>query len=481
MVLSVVGAVAYLDEDLQGFSQAPTSKTTILFSIATALATVVWVIYDKSLASTELDDGKVQTSAESSFLERAGTHAHLALVSLVTLGDCLLLAMPFSLSPMQCSAYALAIATGSEIHEHTSTGVDLAAEESNQDLGRSFPDEEHLLPGATTGTRSKRIWQALQTPRLVWTIIGMLSLVWALVSSARTPSDASGWTRDIAHSDDNSPADFDVVVSFYDRPVDEVIGDLNAILDLQPLRQLRKRVFIYDKSGAIVEMQEQLGAKLRNDTSLITKQLENFGREGGTYLHHIATQWDELARHTLFIQEHAHDFELMNERIADYLVPETGFMSLSYQGNLWDTCGDSRSHRLPGFSRAVAHIQQTIRPDSQCHEAILTFRGQFLASATRIRNNSRATYEQLLSDLSNMQSWMHDPTHFESGLTAGRPDSLTDPASGYVLERLWGEIMGCSEARVAFRSPSLLASYIHSVWFGRKFAAGDVQCLDVQR
>ena len=55
---------------------------------------------------------------------------------------------------------------------------------------------------------------------------------------------------------------------------------------------------------------------------------------------------------------------------------------------------------------------------------------------------------------------------------------LVDPVFGYTLERLRGIIMRCSDRHIAHRSPSLLGSYVRSVWFGQKVAIEDGQCLD---
>lgn len=114
------------------------------------------------------------------------------------------------------------------------------------------------------------------------------------------------------------------------------------------------------------------------------------------------------------------------------------------------------------------------RPDTACHDLVLTYRGQFLASAARIRGNDKSLYGQLPDGLLDMSSWMHQPEYIERGLTTGTPDFLTDPAFGYVLERLWSGIMGCSSARVAYQSPSLLSSHVRSIWSGQKSPLADV-------
>ena len=109
---------------------------------------------------------------------------------------------------------------------------------------------------------------------------------------------------------------------------------------------------------------------------------------------------------------------------------------------------------------------------------LLTFRGQFLVSDARIRSNSKAMYTVFLHGLIDAGSWMHAPALLRSPWINAELESLNDPVLGYTIERLWGVIMRCSNRHVAKCSPSLLGSYIRSVWFGQKVTFEDVRCLD---
>lgn len=195
-------------------------------------------------------------------------------------------------------------------------------------------------------------------------------------------------------------------------------------------------------------------------------------------MHHIVSRWDGLADHTLFMQEEPHDFALLKQRILDYFVPQTGFMSLSYEGKLWKQCDSAYTKSWPSVEAAISRTLDMIYPDGKCGDLVFTFRGQFLVSGVKTRGNEKALYVGLLHQLLDPGSWMHAPAFSRSPWTGGKPDSLADPIFGYTLERLWGVIMRCSNDKLAYGSPSLLSSSIRSVWFSQKFPYENVQCLD---
>ncbi|KAM0716918.1 hypothetical protein Q7P37_006770 [Cladosporium fusiforme] len=271
-------------------------------------------------------------------------------------------------------------------------------------------------------------------------------------------------------------ADLDIVVARYDRPWEDTMDEVDSILRAESLQKLQVRVIVYNKGADEMDSDELV---LRPNLDIIS--LENIGREGGTYLEHIVSRWDRLARQTLFIQERPHDSQLLGKRVADYLVPETGFMSLSYAGVVTN-CQHPHDRSWSQDSSVISSLYETFNPPpaGECRDLVLTYRGQFIASGARIRGNDKSLYENMLRELQDPSSWMHTDEFTNSPWNQGiRPhDSLNSPVFGYTLERMWGVVMQCSNSRVAARNPSLLGAYLHSVWFGQKFPLEDVQCLD---
>lgn len=485
-LLLPIGTVAYLGEGLQVFSRVLEPQTACLLVLNLLLTSALWFLHDGPPPDMESSARSTQTSESWSELPAHDGWTSLLFVASISLGSWLVPGYQVFVSPVQCFGYLVAAAacsgiTGDTIvssvrtswHNISQPGV--CHNELNPPRDRANPASLDLSDSLSSTEVLEGNYTVLR--RIV---IGTTVAVWVLLTlslaSLGPGSSAQASTRlDRAY---NASAKVDVIVAAYERPVTGIMNDLNGLLNLSPLRGETTRVFLYDKGAHLLRSYEDLRKGLGDNTELIISQLENNGREGGTYLHHIIAHWNDLGKHSLFIQEHAHDLRWMKQRIADNFVEETGFMSLSYQGKLWNTCGDVRSRSWPGFARAVTRTLRTIRVDTECHDLVLTYRGQFLASAARIRGNTKLLYEQLLDGLLDLNSWMHQPEYIERGLTAGEPDSLADPAFGYVLERLWGEILGCFGDRIAYRSPSMLSSYVRSVWFGQNFPLADVQCLD---
>jgi len=484
-VLLPVGLVAYLDEGLQGLHRVSGPQGACLLPLNLSLTSTAWLLKDALAPVMRSGSGGNSVQTAKHRQTWPGGCSWICLLGLISLGSWLIPGYPVFVSFVQCLGYVVAMlaCTGrNEVTSASARSTPWAAvddRENCSDEAQCLQDDVEAAEKETTEltdcsdlSHGGRLDQRLS--------LFAAATVWILFALSRLAPGPEGDTLlSVRINQGHSyPADLDIVIAAYDRPATETMRDLNALLELPPLQESTSRVFLYDKGAQAIGPYENIHESLSNKTELRIIQLENMGKEGETYLHHITTHWDDLGRHSLFVQEHAHDFDWMKQRIADYFIEDTGFMSLSYQGKLWNQCRDVRSKSWPGFARAVARTLRMVRPDTACRDLILTFRGQFLASAARIRGNNKSLYEQLLGGLLGMSSWMHQPEYIEKGLTAGNTDSLIDPAFGYVLERLWGEIMGCSSARIAHRSPSLLSSYVRSVWFGQKFPREDVQCLD---
>jgi len=258
---------------------------------------------------------------------------------------------------------------------------------------------------------------------------------------------------------------FDIVISMYNEDPNLVKETLEAIKSTAMLKNLEPNVIIYtkDKDADLSKLKEATGANS-------VERLENLGREGATYLQHIVDKWESLAEQTMFIQAHAHNMRELIPRINDYLIPETGMLSLGFTGVECEceTCGDrwgweDKYDAIPGiFQKIYGDTCDAKRP------ILLSYKGQFVASARRIRGIRRKIYEGLLETITSKDGWSHNKTYV--GDAVDRPDN---PYFGFTVERIWSLLMQCAtDARVAAKCPSLLSG------MGREGIVGDCQCLD---
>lgn len=265
----------------------------------------------------------------------------------------------------------------------------------------------------------------------------------------------------------SSASRFDIVVSMYSESPSSIKDMLDDIKRTTFLSTLSPNIIIYtkDPSADLSSIKEITGAT-------IVESIPNLGREGGTYLHHMVSKWDTLAEQTMFIQAHPHNMRELLPRINSYLVPSTGMLSLSFTGVLCscETCGDrwdwsDEFSLIPTLYSKIYH--RTCTPDTNI---LLSYKGQFVASARRIRGVHKKVYESLLKAITSkdMQSWSHDQE-----IIRGREDTPDNPFLGFTVERIWGLLMQCAtDGVVAAKCPSLLSGMGH----GGQVA--DCQCLD---
>jgi hypothetical protein len=251
----------------------------------------------------------------------------------------------------------------------------------------------------------------------------------------------------------------------YDEDFGNVARMLSAIKATSHISKLSQRVIIYTKHSNADD------ALLKFITGAdVVEKLENRGREGGTFLHHILHRWDDLAEQTLFIQAHVHNMREFIPRLNNYLRPTTGMLSLGFAGVLCDCDGCSDRWGWSDDYGLVSTMYQQIY-NRTCSHALLAYKGQFVASARRIRGIPHHLYKKLYDGIISLEDgWAHDKT-----IVKGRPDSPSAPFLGYTVERLWSILMQCSEPRIAVKCPSLLS----------RWRTGgnveDCQCLDVDQ
>ncbi|KAH9886420.1 hypothetical protein F4778DRAFT_774083 [Xylariomycetidae sp. FL2044] len=241
------------------------------------------------------------------------------------------------------------------------------------------------------------------------------------------------------------PRDLDIVIAWYDEPVDQVIKTAQVVLGLPAMEQRKMRTIVYNK-GHLNET--ELVSKFPTESELVIRQLENVGREGETYLSHILDEKQDWASHTVFMQAEPHQTGYIRARLRDYLVANTGFLSLGSARNYClscETCNDHSGWIEEGTT--IRDLYDRANPRSSCEDLSLTYRGQFVVSARRMKQADRALFSEM------------------------RDRVIAEDQFGYTLERFWGVVFGCP--RISQSCPTLL-----SQWMGSRGAVEDCQCLD---
>ena len=415
----------------------------------------------------------------------------LALTGLVSVGNRSLVAQPAVLSLWQFAGFFLAFLsfTTSQDVEYIAKAMRLPSAKKKDRFGTLglengvnlstellSPDDESDTSLSSHGRRSRDAssnWSLL----VLLAVIGISWLLFTYTTCTLKPLPINISTPDL-DTKYRPTVGLDIVVARYSQSATTVAQYVDSILEVPSLKQLKTRVFIYDKNSNTTEFQGNITEEVVSQNKISVVSLENIGREGDTYLEHMVSRWDDLANHTLFMQDEPHDFSLVKRRIEDYFIAETGFLSLSYEGQVCrscDSCHDQSWSPDPYFlwdlyTSAIAH--------QYCHDLVLTYRGQFIVSGARIRGNEKAMYESLLHDFRDSASRKHQFEDIEDPWKESEKDSLENPVFGFTLERMWGVLMQCSELRIGYWSPSLLSSYLRSAWLGGRFPLENVQCLD---
>jgi hypothetical protein len=259
----------------------------------------------------------------------------------------------------------------------------------------------------------------------------------------------------------HTPAGMDIVISMYKEPLDSVNEMISKLKSIHSISN-QARVFIYIKDPAADVTQLQSSTQAFNVT-----KLSNIGREGATYLHHITHHWNSLAKHTIFLQADVHNPREFYPRITDYFDPVyTGMLSLGFSGQVCNgqSCGDRWGWK--DTSGLIPELYQEIYNQTAA-EVLLSFKGQFIVSARRIRGVRKAVYKGLLAAFVNPSSWAH-----KEAFLRGRANSLDKPVFGYTIERIWSILFQCSDMDVAWKCPTLLSGK------RRGGGIGDCQCFD---
>jgi hypothetical protein len=276
----------------------------------------------------------------------------------------------------------------------------------------------------------------------------------------------------------------DIVIARYDESASEVAAHINELLSLRKIGLLNPEIVIYNKLEAgnssstfLQELHEELPA-YSAPPKIVTLTLPNIGREADTYLEHITTQWDDLANHTLFMQASVH-FAPSGylSRVSDYFVPSTGFLSLADPGGFCPSCEDCRDRDWAEDPALLRELYKDFNGQAECKDVVLTYRGQFIASAARLRGNDFGSYRRWLDELRDPSGRLHTAPYTENRWSV-KKDSLSAPRVGFTLERTWGMILQCNEKRMAGSCPSLVSRALCPEPLCGVASLAECQCLD---
>lgn len=240
----------------------------------------------------------------------------------------------------------------------------------------------------------------------------------------------------------------EIVLSMYKEPIDEVDKLIGNLKSMPGLSDARVTIYIKDGEANSTLVSQQTGADHATT-------LPNIGREGETFLNHIINRWDTLARQTVFLQAGIHNPREFFTHISNYYSrSQTGFLNLGWSGAVCncEDCGDRFSwddnvHLFP-------RIYNRIYNSTTCDNVLLSYKGQFIVSAARIRGIDKDIYYDLWKAFVDKEGWAHQAEFLQ-----GRPDSMSAPDFGYTMERIWNLLFQCSTSDVAWKCPSLVSKW----------------------
>jgi len=157
---------------------------------------------------------------------------------------------------------------------------------------------------------------------------------------------------------------FDVVLSYYAENVYSVRRFIRYLRNVSTLQKLQVRFIVYNKNSN--KNNSYLRELLKVD---IVHSLPNLGREGGTYLYHIITNYHSLANHILFSQAGVEDntntnlTDWFSNRLEKQFNSSVGYMPLVE--NKWITtfdCGEKPGDYMPRLAELWGIIEQTLCP-----------------------------------------------------------------------------------------------------------------------
>jgi hypothetical protein len=328
----------------------------------------------------------------------------------------------------------------------------VSAENSNA-VGVAEQTDRTRMPAFFSSSRSSRFRKFLLGISVV-----LLWMTYVILNFTERPEPYSSTLLD---QDYVPQLPVEVVLSMYKEPADEVSKVISNLRSMPSLSDAYFTIYVKDSEADNEDLKQRTGADR-------VATLPNIGREGETYLNHILNRWNSLARQTIFLQADIHNPREFYTHVNNYYSrSQTGFLNLGWSGTVCDceNCGDKlfwqdHTHLLP-------QTHNRIYSSDACNNILLSYKGQFIVSAARIRGIDKDIYHGLWQAFVDEKSWAHQAEYLQ-----GRPDSMSAPDFGYTMERMWNLLFQCSNMDVAWKCPSLVSGWR----IGGDI--GDCQCFD---
>ncbi|KAH8725035.1 hypothetical protein GQ44DRAFT_707671, partial [Phaeosphaeriaceae sp. PMI808] len=262
-------------------------------------------------------------------------------------------------------------------YELLDVAVPSTEDRSTSGLTEGNPHTEMLANSRKAGTLLKLLLAGVGV--VLWLAYAYLN--YFLPSEPRSPA-----LLDLSYTPQPS---VEIVISMYKESPNEVGKVIQNLKSNPALSDAHTIIYIKDSEADNNDIKQQTGADR-------VTSIPNIGREGETYLNHIINKWDNLANQTIFLQADIHNpREFYTHLNYYYSRPKTGFLNLGWSGAVCNcqNCGDKLSwqdntHFLP-------QIYTQIHNSTDCNHILLSYKGQFIVSAARIRGIDKKIYQSL--------------------------------------------------------------------------------------
>jgi hypothetical protein len=398
-------------------------------------------------------------------------HRVAAIIALVGFTGCVsvMLEQRSYTSILQFCSYGMALATLGKLE----SGIEHNEEEASlrRDLDVYGANETLPTPSQSAGyteTRKNNIrisarysctlplclysaWRSVKVGVVIAAWIAFLSLNFAPRTGLAPPA--------VLDDAFNPNTTMEVVISMYQEPPASVASLISSLYEIPALASAKMHIYTKDATANRTALRAQTGA---HEVTL----LSNVGRESETYLHHILSRWESLANHTLFVQAEVHNKAAFLWRLETYFDPHrTGMLDLGVQAHGYQ-CEGSDRWGWSDRSGIVSNVYHSVY-QSPCRPFLLSYKGQFVVSAKRIRGIGTDMYARLHEALRDPTSWAHQEPYIQ-----GRPNAMSAPVLGYTVERLWNVLFQCSDVATYLKCPTF--------WSGARLGAtsSDCQCVD---
>ena len=268
-----------------------------------------------------------------------------------------------------------------------------------------------------------------------------------------------------------------VIAHSSDHPQSQLFELIDRIREVREVMGMGPTVRVYTKDSTLLP---NIDNKKKDENHV--EELPNIGGQAGSFLHYIVTNWDKLPTQIVFLAttKSGRFNPLFKKKIKLHYSgqgfpiadaePKSGFLSLGESQTC--KCNDcSDSFGWEDTFGLIPSMWTAARPNKTCDSVLLTYSNNFIASAARIHGIPKDVWETLYNALTRPDvenSWAHDrvklPKMFTGEERKGRwgkggvyevVDSKEEPIMGKTMERLWGVLLQCSLAEIAWRCPNL--------------------------